>query len=196
MLRNVAFERTRDVTDPKALRAMAHPTRLALLELLAEEGPLTATQAAEHVGESPANCSFHLRTLAKYGFVEEAPGGRGRERPWRIVLEVTRTRIEDLDAEGVIAVNALERVLVERVTDRMETWRATMREYPAEWQRAAFGSYHTVLLTAEELDAIGERVTELFAPYHQRWEAGAPAGALPVQALAAAFPTRPPRDEE
>ena len=35
------------------------------------------------LGESPANCAFHLRTLAKYGFVEEAGGGRGRERPWR-----------------------------------------------------------------------------------------------------------------
>ena len=72
-----------NLTDPKAIRALAHPVRWALLEALGQAGTLTATQASEMLGESPANCAFHLRTLAKYGFVEEAGGGRGRERPWR-----------------------------------------------------------------------------------------------------------------
>ena len=72
-----------NLTDPKAIRALAHPVRMALLEALGHAGTLTATQASEMLGESPANCAFHLRTLAKYGFVEEAGGGRGRERPWR-----------------------------------------------------------------------------------------------------------------
>src|ERR1700735_4917381 len=71
------------LTDPRAMRAMAHPLRIALIELLSHTGTLTATQASEVLGESPANCAFHLRTLAKDGFVEEAGGGRGRERPWR-----------------------------------------------------------------------------------------------------------------
>src|SRR5918999_5562037 len=69
--------------DPKALRALAHPVRLRVRELLREEGPMTATEVAERIGESPANCSFHLRTLAKYGFIEEAERGKGRNRPWR-----------------------------------------------------------------------------------------------------------------
>src|ERR1700750_347044 len=77
------FERPREVTDPRAMRALAHPVRLALLELLTD-GPLTATEAGERVGESPANASFHLRQLAKYAFVEEAGGGTGRRRPWKI----------------------------------------------------------------------------------------------------------------
>jgi Helix-turn-helix domain len=68
---------------PKAIRALAHPVRWALLDALDQAGTLTATQASEMLGESPANCAFHLRTLAKYGYVEEAGGGRGRERPWR-----------------------------------------------------------------------------------------------------------------
>ena len=67
------------------MRALAHPVRVALLELLSRDGPMTATQAGEVLDESPANISFHLRTLAKYGFVEEAPGGTGRQRPWRRV---------------------------------------------------------------------------------------------------------------
>src|ERR1700733_1448043 len=65
------------VTDPRAMRALAHPVRIALIELLPHTGTLTATQASELLGESPANCAFHLRTLAKYGFVEEAGGGSG-----------------------------------------------------------------------------------------------------------------------
>src|ERR1700761_5588708 len=75
--------KTIKLTDPLALRAVAHPTRLELMGLLRRSGPLTATQAGERIGESAASCSFHLRQLAKYGMVEEAGGGKGRERPWR-----------------------------------------------------------------------------------------------------------------
>src|SRR4051794_27883368 len=70
-------EKRREVRDPRALRALAHPVRLELLERLTD-GPLTATQAASIVGESQASCSFHLRQLAKYGFVELAGDGAGR----------------------------------------------------------------------------------------------------------------------
>ena len=73
----------REVSDARTFRALGHPVRLALLETLVIEGPLTATEAAEQIGESPTTCSFHLRQLARYGFVEEAGGGKGRARPWR-----------------------------------------------------------------------------------------------------------------
>src|SRR3954463_3917488 len=77
------FDQLREVTDPMAMRALAHPVRLALIEALADAGTLTATEAGERVGESPANASFHLRQLAKYGFVEDA-GAQGRRRPWKL----------------------------------------------------------------------------------------------------------------
>src|SRR4051812_4794986 len=73
----------RRVSDTRALRALAHPLRVRLYEFVSREGTLTTTQASVLTGESTASCSFHLRQLAKYGFIEEAPGGRGRERPWR-----------------------------------------------------------------------------------------------------------------
>ena len=73
----------RRVDDAATMRAIAHPVRLALLEALGRHGPLTATEAAEIIGESPSACSFHLRMLAKYGLVEDAGGGTGRRRPWR-----------------------------------------------------------------------------------------------------------------
>ena len=78
------------ITDPTVMRALAHPVRMALIELFGVHATLTATQASEALGESPANCAFHLRTLAKYGFIEEAGGGRGRERPWKASDAVAR----------------------------------------------------------------------------------------------------------
>ena len=69
----------RDIADARSMRALAHPLRLRLLEYLALRGPLTATQCAELVGESPASCSFHLRQLAKYGFVEAGPASVGMD---------------------------------------------------------------------------------------------------------------------
>src|SRR5437773_834153 len=72
---------TRKITDARAMRALAHPVRLALLEALAHVGTLTATQTSERLGESPANGAFHLRTLAKYGYGVEAGGGRGAPVP-------------------------------------------------------------------------------------------------------------------
>ncbi|WP_329104236.1 helix-turn-helix domain-containing protein [Micromonospora sp. NBC_01699] len=77
----------RDIGNPRALRAMAHPLRLRVLDAVAFSGPATATAISEQVGESPANCSWQLGQLASYGFVEEAGGGTGRQRPWRIVLQ-------------------------------------------------------------------------------------------------------------
>src|SRR6202046_1160634 len=89
------------ITDPTVMRALAHPVRIALIELFGVHPTLTATQASEALGESPANCAFHLRTLAKYGFLEEAGGGRGRERPWKASEKAHRIRLpsSDLDSE-------------------------------------------------------------------------------------------------
>jgi len=75
-----SIDSVNNLTDPKALRALAHPIRLALIGLLRTQGPLTATRAAELLGESSASTSFHLRQLSKYGLAEEAGGGQGRER--------------------------------------------------------------------------------------------------------------------
>jgi DNA-binding transcriptional ArsR family regulator len=66
-----------------ALRALAHPLRLRLLELAAETGSITTTTASARTGESSANCSFHLRLLAKHGFLDRLDGRDRRERPWR-----------------------------------------------------------------------------------------------------------------
>src|SRR6478752_3155819 len=79
------MEQDRDgLTDPKAMRALAHPARLAILNRLGADGSATATEVAEIAGITPSAASYHLRMLAKYGFVEDAPPrGDGRERVWK-----------------------------------------------------------------------------------------------------------------
>ena len=76
------------LTDPTMMRALAHQARIAIWSYLGLHGPATATECAEIAGLSPSACSYHLRTLARYGFVEEDPDSAadGRERPWRARL--------------------------------------------------------------------------------------------------------------
>ncbi|HET7523686.1 MAG TPA: winged helix-turn-helix domain-containing protein, partial [Acidimicrobiales bacterium] len=123
-----------ELSDPRALRAMAHPTRLALVGLLRREGPLTATQAAAYVGESPSSCSFHLRQLEKWGLVEEAGGGRGRERPWKATAEVTSWRRASVQGDTGAARTALDRVLAQRYLDQIVAWFERRSDEPQEWQ--------------------------------------------------------------
>src|SRR3954465_5821744 len=109
-----------ELTDPRALRAYAHPTRMTLAGLLRREGPLTATRAAELTGESVASCSYHLRILAKYGLVEEAdPGGPGREKPWRATAAYTDWPNYSPDPAVASAAEALSAAVAENQFHRM-----------------------------------------------------------------------------
>src|SRR5690242_7389798 len=100
------------ITDPRAIRALAHPLRLDLLETLAVTGPATAAECGRALGVSQASCSFHLRQLGRYGFVEEAgPGEDRRERRWRLIATATTMQV----AAGNDAVRRhLQRLVIER----------------------------------------------------------------------------------
>jgi predicted ArsR family transcriptional regulator len=187
----MSFE-SRRLTDPRVMRALAHPTRIELMELVAREGELTATAAAGMLGLSPANCSFHLRQLGKYGFLEEAPPGPGRVRPWRIGSVQHSWDELGPDAEANAAASALTSVILERDLDRLRDWLGRQRAAEPEWRKAAFISEALVYLTAAELEELGERVTELIVGYADRVDpARRPDGAAAVQAIAAGFPVRP-----
>jgi len=195
MFRNVSFE-SRRITDPTALRAISHPVRIALLELLAMDGPLTATQAGARLDQSPANCSFHLRTLARYGFVEEAEGGTGRQRPWQIVPQVTEVRDDELGPAGRVASATLVDLIWQREADQARTWQATRDQYPAQWREAADETHGVLFVTAAELAQFNRDVKELISGYVERADpARRPAGTLPVSMVLRTFPLRPPTDE-
>src|SRR6266542_6015208 len=102
-----------EVTDPHVMRAMAHPVRLAILEHLFVHGPATATECARAVGDSPSNCSYHIRTLGRYGFVEEGETKDGRERRWRRRVRGWRTSGAG-SGEQAAAETVLRNVAVER----------------------------------------------------------------------------------
>jgi DNA-binding transcriptional ArsR family regulator len=169
------------LTDAKAMRALAHPLRMALLELLAFHETLTATQAGESLGESPANCAFHLRTLAKYGFVRETGGGKGRERPWTLVKRTWTLATEQRDPQTALAAGELSRFWLERWIDRARrVYGAAIRP---GWEEASGWTNRHVFLTPEETDRLRGEMRRLLEPYEDRLTDPAlrPAGALPVE---------------
>ena len=71
------------VLDSGALRALAHPLRVKIYDILSQYGPQTASSLAERLGESSGSTSYHLRALAKHDLIREAEDrGTGRERWW------------------------------------------------------------------------------------------------------------------
>src|ERR1700734_2398541 len=119
-----SLDGVRQLTDSRTLRALTHPVRIALIEALLLHGAMTATEVGEQIGESPTTCSFHLRQLAKYGFVEEAGGGKGRSRPWRLT-SVGMSFGPSGDMEAEIASDAVVRMFRERQFERYQAWRST-----------------------------------------------------------------------
>jgi DNA-binding transcriptional ArsR family regulator len=182
---------TEQLTDPRAMRALAHPVRLALLELLWREGSVNATEAAAELGESQASCSYHLRELAKFGFVQEVEGVRGRARPWRLSPRGMRVSNVQDDPEAQIAWGALERLLRDRQMGRYREWLEGRSGYSRSWQEAAFHSHRVAWLTPQELEGVAEQVTALFVglfPDRRDDPTARPAGALPVELLSIGFP--------
>jgi DNA-binding transcriptional ArsR family regulator len=183
--------RIEQLTDPWAMRALAHPLRLALIELLWREGSVNATEAAAELGESQASCSFHLRQLAKFGFVEEVEGVRGRARPWRLSRRGLRSANVHEDPEADIAWAALERLLRDRQMGRYREWLEGRSRYSRPWREAAYHSQRVAWLTPAELEVVAEQVTALFVglfPDRREDRAARPAGALPVELLSMGYP--------
>jgi DNA-binding transcriptional ArsR family regulator len=191
----------RKITDAQTIRALAHPVRIALIEELSTAGPMTATEVGERIGESPTTCSFHLRQLAKYGFVEEAGGGKGRSRPWRMTSIGMSFSLTHDDPEAEIAASALSRVLRERQLARYQTWLQTKAAYPRRWREAADESKWGGYLTAGELEQLNEEiVTLLRSRFHERLTdpSKRPPGSALVELLMFSYPISPPgaiRDE-
>jgi DNA-binding transcriptional ArsR family regulator len=187
---NLPHPEPRRLTDPRAMRAVAHPVRIALLEVLGTEGPLTATQAGELIGESPTTCSFHLRQLAKYGFIEEVEGVAGRRRPWRLIhTGLSFSDVSD-DPETRLAATALTRVLHDFYLDRLKEGLALRRDTPTEWQKATGADEFLLYVTVDELQALNEQMLALVQPFVERIgnPKTRPRGSLPIELLFFAYP--------
>lgn len=142
------------LTDARTIRALAHPLRLRILDVLGEHGPLTATQVSERVDESPANCSFHLRTLARYGYVEDAGGGAGRNRPWKLASRATSFSPVDAAPDTREAINAAQAAIDVAHQERVRTWRRRAAHAPKVWQQKTFEMSYETWLTPEEVGEV------------------------------------------
>lgn len=186
----------RQISDVRTMRALSHPVRIELLEVLGLHGPMTATEAGERIGESPTTCSFHLRQLEKYGFVEEAGGGKGRARPWKLAsIGMTIPATEDTETE--IAAAALNRLVRERQLARYRAWLETRALYPKRWRTAVGDSEYVFWVTPEEFQELGREIHELLVSrfFERHTEpAGRPEGALPVELLLFSYPMASPAE--
>jgi DNA-binding transcriptional ArsR family regulator len=167
--------------DPRSIRALAHPLRLQLLDLLRFDGPATATVLAHRTGESTGATSYHLRQLAQYGYIEDEPSEGGRERWWRYRErrpavaghgdEMRRLAAELLSREA----HAIDRFLAER-------------SRAAEWDAASFFQSRALRLTAAELDELRLSIERLLDGYRPADADDAPDGARPVRVSAFGYP--------
>lgn len=181
-------EDRREVRDVRMLSALAHPVRTALLSHLMAVGPRTASECADAVGASPSNCSWHLRQLEKFGFVERAEDAPdGRERPWRAAA--TGFDFSQVAAEPA-ARAALQTFAAIRLDEETRLARAYLRredELPEEWRRAADLSTYGILVTPDELRELTARLDAALRPYLAATRDDAPDGALPVHVFLSAF---------
>ncbi|WP_405483747.1 ArsR/SmtB family transcription factor [Streptomyces sp. NBC_00009] len=159
-----------------------HPVRIALLDLLAEVGTVTSTEAAARLGHSSGLCSFHLRQLARYGLIEEAPPTDGRARPWQLRWESDHLT----DPAGAVEFTALTHGL----EDESHRHRlAHLEQAPAAWRHDE--SFSAVLrLSPDEVTQLASSIRQLMTDFQARHDAAAtrPADTVAVAAVARLFP--------
>ena len=179
-----------EISDPQALRALAHPTRLAILGRLQRHGPSTATLLSPHVGASPSVVSWHLRHLARFGFVTDWDGaGSRRERGWQAVSRGYRLVPRDDDPEAMAAARQLDRERITRAVDTALRWLETDEaELSSQWRQESGLADTGVRVTLEELRTIEAAIEEVLTPYVRRGEDELPAGARGVRLLRFVLP--------
>lgn len=178
--------------NPRSIRALAHPARLAIIDALAAGDELTATQCAELTGLSPSATAYHLKLLERYGLAETAsPTSDRRERPWRAVGGHIRA---DLDTSTPARASATAAV----AAAYMDTTRAIGVEFaqaghdePEEWRDAALDNAD-LWLTAEEFHQVAEDLAAVIAPYRRRTR---PAGSRLVRVMNVVVPHRRARPQ-
>ncbi|WBQ02432.1 ArsR family transcriptional regulator [Kribbella sp. CA-293567] len=181
-----------EITDPQAMRALAHPVRLAALSYLQRNGPATATQLSEHVGASPSVTSWHLRHLETFGLVSDSPAPEGgadkRQRWWQAIARGFRFEMPETP-EGAEAGRMLRTEVMSQALDQVQHWIAEVE--PAldpRWSRATGSSNTRVTVTLAEAEALENAIEDLLAPYVQRGQGGAPDGAEPVRLIRMTLP--------
>ncbi|GAA2586060.1 helix-turn-helix domain-containing protein [Winogradskya consettensis] len=176
-------ERRPRLTDPAVLDALAHPVRLDVLRYLMSTGPATASQCARAVGDTPSNCSYHLRVLGAHGLVEPDESGDGRSRPWRATI--TGFTIDANDPAGVVH---MREAAVELDHHLAREYLRGRDAVPEPWREADTHSSYGLALSPGELAELVRRIDDVVRPYLQATRADVPADAEHVHLTVSAFP--------
>ncbi len=151
------------------LRALAHPVRWKLIDVVSAEGSATATRCADVLGESVASCSYHLGILGKYGYLERVPDAPGREKPWRVTsrLQDDLSASED-DAEARPAGEAAAAAFLDHELEQIKDRMRRQNSEPVEWQAAHLIGGATMYVTASELSRIKDELTAILHRFAER----------------------------
>jgi DNA-binding transcriptional ArsR family regulator len=152
---------SRIVPDPTALKALAHPVRLRMLGMLRVDGPATATQLAARLGLNSGATSYHLRQLAQYGFIEDAPGPSRRDRWWRASHELTSVLETEAEGAELDAGVAFTQAALSLQVGQMQRAVEEYPELPAPWRKASTTSDVIIPLTADQAETLTRRLTDL-----------------------------------
>jgi len=168
----------------RAIRALAHPLRLQLLDILRFEGPSTATLLAHRLGESSGATSYHLRLLARYGYIEDAPHAGNHERWWRYrERPVKLPSATDSDSSE----RHLMAELLSREAQALDRYLAA-RTQLSKRDDAAFYRSVAIRLTAEEFDHVRQELMAICAKLRRADAEEAPADAAAIHLVVFGFP--------
>ncbi|QCX79532.1 Helix-turn-helix domain protein [Streptomyces sp. YIM 121038] len=179
-----------ELSDLKVLKALAQPRRQQMLQHLTVHGPATSATLARALGLNTGATSYHLRELARYGFVEETDGaGHGRERWWRAVPGDRRFPPRSRqNAETRLVMDELNHL---SYAADLELFEQLQRESGGaeadEWADAFPYSRGTMRLTVAELRDFFEEYIALLNRY-KRSDGDTPPGARTVLTRLLAFP--------
>jgi len=166
------------VSDPREIHALAHPVRLAILDVLREQEEATATDCAAVVGESVQSCAYHLRTLNKLGVVEAAPSADRRKRVWR--LRFAGFSVPKQEAASPMfkeAWAALRGRVVERDIRVLRDFIENEEAFTPDQHRASTIRNLTLHATPEELEQLSDEVSQLLKRYARDARSERPPGA-------------------
>ena len=177
-----------------ALRAVAHPARLDLLDLLRVHETLTAAECARMLGTSTKSCSYHLGVLARQGLVARAgePSADGRERPWRRVADEVLTPPGQGTGADEQARTAAMHVTAQRDLELFSAFLEHERDEPARWREAITVHTRAAVMSADQLREWGLAVEAVTREHVERARRAQAAGARPVRLSIRGFPQHLP----
>jgi len=174
--------------DPRDIRALAHPARMAIIDALASGDELTATECAELTGLSPSATAYHLKLLERYNIAEPAPArSDGRERPWRTTRQ-TRVDLDTSTPAGAAATTAVGLAFVDRSRALAEAFMASAHEESEEWPEVTSLSNVDLWLTVDETRDVTAAVEAALEPYRGRTRSDCPDGSRRVRVMTLVVP--------